>query len=261
MAPRGPGHRVGSTAHAVAGAMMMIATSKLVVFCKAPSPGRVKTRLARSVGEEAATSLAWALLEDTLRAAAAAAIDVGSDLEVRHAPDAPGSEFRAWLRERAPGARLVAQGTGDLGARLARALEAASGARVVIGSDAPEVSPALLARALREATPGRAALGPALDGGFYLLGLGRGVAAGFLGEGIRWSSAHALLDVRSALERARVPIGLLPALPDVDEVGALLSLAARIALDPGAATSTASWLAARRDLVAAWASSARAAPP
>ena len=93
------------------------------------------------------------------------------------------------------GAALEDQGRGDLGVRLGSGFrDHSGGAVVVIGTDAPEVTPAKIAASLRALRRSGAAIGPALDGGFWLLALSAARARHLRLEDIRWSSDQTLAD-------------------------------------------------------------------
>ena len=109
--------------------------TRTVVFAKQPLPGRAKTRLAPAIGEKGAAELA----ADMLRRTVDEALATGFDVELRGDPDP-----RLWYRGRS--VRLAPQGTGDLGARLSRAAEAAAPA-LLIGTDCPELDRSRLSAA------------------------------------------------------------------------------------------------------------------
>jgi rSAM/selenodomain-associated transferase 1 len=166
----------------------------LLVFARAPTAGRVKTRLAPLLGAQGAARLHARLVERTLRTARAAGI---GPVYLYCAPGVNGKVFRR-LRERF-GVRLRPQGRGDLGARMDRALRAHPGA-VLIGSDCPAFRPADLraaARALRSGAD--AVLAPAEDGGYALIGVRRSARALF--AGVEWGSARVLAQTRARLKR------------------------------------------------------------
>jgi hypothetical protein len=105
------------------------------------------------------------------------------------------------------------QGRGDLGVRIARAL--AGKRRVaVIGVDCPDLTTAHIAEAFRALSRKPFALGPAYDGGFWLLAARNGADAARAMVGVRWSSEHAASDVIAKLGAANVV--LLPTLRDID---------------------------------------------
>lgn len=177
----------------------------LVVIAKAPVPGRSKTRLCPPCTPGQAARLAEAALADTLAAVAAT--------PARRRLLALDGEPGRWLP---PGFEIHAQRGDGLGARLADALQAAGGPALVVGMDTPQLTPALLAEAARLLLePGvDAVLGPALDGGYWTIGLRRPDRRAF--EGVPMSSAstgHAQLDRLASLG---LRTSRLPALRDVD---------------------------------------------
>lgn len=195
----------------------------LIVLAKQPVAGRVKTRLARALGPEAAAELAAAFLADTLRHAA-------SVRDARRLLCFAPPEAQAWFAELDRGAELVTQVAGDLGARLAAAFEHAfaSGALHVlaIGSDAPQQDATVLELAFASLAPGRVVLRPSDDGGYTLVGLA--ARAPRLFEAIPWSTP----DVLAASERRSRSLGLevvrLEPGFDIDEASDLARLSAEI---------------------------------
>ena len=180
----------------------------LIVMVKDPRPGRVKTRLARDIGPVAAT---WWFRHQT-RGLLRRLRDPRWRIVLSVAPDRAALTGRAWPADlpRWP------QGRGDLGARMARALRAASpGPACLIGGDIPGLGRAHIARAFALLAGHDAVFGPAEDGGFWLIGLGacRPPPRGFFGD-VRWSSGHALADAMATLPGWR--IALADRLRDVD---------------------------------------------
>jgi hypothetical protein len=183
----------------------------LMLFTRFPQAGETKTRLIPALGAEGATSLQRRMSEAafaTLRACR------GVSLEVRCC-GADADAVRRWL----PGAdSYAAQGEGDLGARLGLAFAAAfaRGARPVaaVGADCPALTADHLAAALAALADHDLVLGPARDGGYYLIGLQAPHPGLF--RGIPWGTAAVL---RQTLARAKA-LGLrhhlLETLPDVD---------------------------------------------
>ena len=110
--------------------------------------------------------------------------------------------------------RWEPQAPGDLGARLTAAFAAAfaGGARrvVAIGADAPLLGPGLVRRALRALRRRDAVIGPAADGGYYLVGLGKEVPGVF--EGISWSTPSVLGETLRRIESGKLTHELLPPL-------------------------------------------------
>lgn len=182
----------------------------LILIGKRPDSGAVKTRLARSVGDAAATRLYGAFLGDTLEVCRGA----DARLCISYTP----ASAAAYFSELAPEAVLLPQPDGDLGVRLAAAVETvfSLGAEgvVLVGSDLPQLELADLERALRAVRMGRAALGPSRDGGYWLLGLPRSVPAVF--EGLDWSTDRVLGQTLDRLERAELEVVRLATRFDVD---------------------------------------------
>lgn len=202
----------------------------LVVMARHPEAGRVKTRLAASIGAGAALRVYRAFLRDLGDA-------LGRDPRWRFRwcftpPDAPFAE------EVAAGLEAVPQRGGDLGARMRAALEAAlrrAPAAVVIGSDLPHLAPRVLAEAfglLRGAAD--VVLGPAEDGGYYLIGAAQRVPSLF--EGIPWGGPEVLAATRSRAREAGLRLREVSSLYDVDGIGDLRRLAADPAIDRRPAT-------------------------
>lgn len=180
----------------------------LIVMVKEPRPGRVKTRLGRDIGMVAA---AWWFRHQARRLLRALE-DPRWQLILAVSPDRAGMQSRVWP-EHLP---RVAQGTGDLGDRMGRLLRGMPpGPVCIIGADVPGITRAHIAEAFAALGPNDAVFGPALDGGYWLVGMKRsGGIPATLFAGVRWSTKHALRDTMTSLPGAR--IGLVRALRDVD---------------------------------------------
>jgi len=185
-----------------------------MIFAKAPTPGRVKTRLIPALGESGAAQLQRQLIERTLRVAVAAGLGTP---ELWCAPD-PDDSFFAVCAKRY-GISLRPQGEGDLGMRMARALESALAAGspgLLIGCDCPALTPAYLREAAAALAGGNdAVLGPAEDGGYVLIGLARSQPAQLF-QDIAWGSASVMQETRTRLARGNWRWRELPLLWDVD---------------------------------------------
>jgi len=185
----------------------------ILVFVRAPELGRVKTRLAAEIGAERALA-AYRILG---RRAVRAALGTGGCAEVRvHFTPAGSRDLVArWL---GTGAELVPQVDGDLGARLSAAFgDAFASGRspvIVIGSDIPGIDPSLIRRALVALRDADAVIGPAEDGGYYLLGLRSPASSVF--ERIEWSTERVLSQTLERLASCRITPVTLPELRDVD---------------------------------------------
>ena len=190
------------------------------MFCKAPEPGRVKTRLARHIGDERAAELhrllAWRCLSMLAQAQLAT-------LELWCAP----TPFHPFFRqcESRIGVTLRAQGEGDLGVRMARAFALPAAApTVVIGTDCPPLDARYVACALERLSQGaKTVLGPAEDGGYVLLGMHGADASRsrLLFRDIPWGTDQVL---EETLRRLDGRVEQLPVLWDVDRYPDLLRL-------------------------------------
>jgi rSAM/selenodomain-associated transferase 1 len=180
----------------------------LVVMLKEPRPGRVKTRLGREIGRVPA---AWWFRHQVTRLLRRIE-DPRWHLMLAVSPDRAGMASRVW-----PGhLQRVAQGGGDLGARMGRLLRGLPpGPVCIVGADIPGLRRAHVARAFAALGAHEAVLGPAQDGGYWLIGLRRTAAVpSGLFRGVRWSTGHALGDTIASLGGLRV--ALCDRLSDVD---------------------------------------------
>jgi len=187
--------------------------SVLGIFVKAPAPGRVKTRLAAEIGVHHATEIYRHLGRRVVAACAASS----HDTVVWFAPAEARSAVRAWLKGLGVAA-FQAQVAGALGARLVAAFQRHfdGGARrvIVIGSDCPGVDAALVSRALAALDEHDLVLGPAHDGGYYLIGLRAPVRRLF--RRIAWSTHSVLAQTEARARQLGLGAVLLPRLRDVD---------------------------------------------
>ncbi len=181
----------------------------LVLFLRTPRLGGVKRRLAAQVGARAALRFHRLTAERLIRR-------VGRERRWRTMLAVTAGSWR-WPRGLP---RVVQRGAG-LGARMAHAIGAAPpGPVVLVGSDIPDIQAAHIARAFRALGTANAVFGPAVDGGYWLVGLrDRGLARRLFRD-VRWSSEHALADCLANLP-PRHRVALVDRLADVDDAAAL----------------------------------------
>lgn len=192
----------------------------LVIFAKAPRLGGVKSRLARGIGRLAALAFYRRTLATLLRRLAG---DPRWRTTLAVTPDRAAHGGALWRRL---GARAKlprkAQGPGDLGQRMGRAFrDMPHGPVVIIGADIPEISARQVARAFQALGACDVVLGPAPDGGYWLVGLRRGPKLRDLFAAVRWSSPTARSDtLNNACKPGRAPWGirLLESLDDIDDI-------------------------------------------
>jgi hypothetical protein len=186
----------------------------LLVFLKQPRPGAVKTRLARSLGPGAAAELYRSLAEEVVRRTLPRSGEFGRRL--CFTPAEARAEIEAWF----PGEELRPQEGADLGERMARAVGGAfqgGAARVaVIGTDVPRVSRQIVLEAFRALGEADVVLGPARDGGYYLLALARPEPRLF--PGIAWSTPSVLAATVERAAALGLSVRLLDPLPDIDTI-------------------------------------------
>ena len=174
----------------------------VALFTKWPTPGAAKTRLIPSLGAEGAAQLHARLVEATLATVRASELS----FEVR-TTGAPPADFVAWLGE---DIRVVEQGDGDLGMRLARV----PAPMLLIGGDAPDLTPDLLRRAATALVDEAAVIGPAADGGYWLLGLSRPMPHLF--TSMSWGTDAVATETIARLARDGISPVILPTLHDCD---------------------------------------------
>jgi len=195
-------------------------------MAKHPAPGRVKTRLAAAVGAAAAAALSRAFIRDLAARLAVLPYAVTWAYSPRGAP------FRALLGSLPARWRCGLQRGQDLGERMANAirdeLRRGAGPVLVIGADVPHVPVAALAEAAVALTSGcDLVLGPAADGGYYLIGVKASRPALF--SGMRWGSDTVFTATRQRARRLGFRTHVLSPLFDVDEREDLDRLRALIA--------------------------------
>lgn len=193
---------------------------RLIIMARSPRAGRVKQRLARSIGVTAATSFARICFAHTL-------LRLGGGPRWRTVlAITPDTDVTAALRSRAarPGriGRLP-QGDGDLGRRMQRLFQRLPpGPAIIVGSDIPAIGTTEIACAFRLLGSADAVLGPAPDGGYWLIGLRRSPRLLAPFARVCWSSPNALADTLGNLDGRRV--ALAATLSDVDSEEAYRSL-------------------------------------
>ena len=189
-----------------------MAAHALIVFVKEPRPGAVKTRLARVIGNEHAAHLYRVLAEEAVRRTRPR----GGEYEqfLFFTPAESGPTLARWF----PGETLLPQKGGDLGQRMSNAFETAfaGGARrvAIVGTDAPGISRPLITEALLALGDHDVVVGPAQDGGYYLLALDRPRPGLF--EGIPWSTSGVLAATAERASLLGLRLSVLEPLTDID---------------------------------------------
>ncbi len=197
-----------------------IAKQHLIIFTRYPEPGKTKTRLIPALGTEGAAELQRQMTEHTLFQVQQLQKTTTVSVEVRFA----GGNFELMQNWLGIGLVYQSQGEGDLGKRMERSLLNAfvAGAQsvVIIGTDCPGVNAQILAKAFVELQQCDLVLGPAIDGGYYLIGLRRPVPELFIN--INWGTVQVLKQTVDIAHQLNLSIIYLPTLADVDRPEDLL---------------------------------------
>ena len=196
----------------------MIPAQALALFLKPPVPGRVKTRLAKDIGDEAACSLYCRMTETVINQVHQS----GFQLVVMYDGTSPEELPANWV---ASAWRCLPQQGADLGQRMATAFNTlfAEGAQqvVLIGSDIPGIDHSYLQQAFRMLVDHDLVIGPALDGGYCLIGFNRNNFTPALFSNIPWSTERVLELTLEAAAQSGLSLSLLPALRDIDTLADL----------------------------------------
>ena len=211
--------------------------NRLAVFARIPAAGHVKTRLSPALPPHLSAKLYLAMVADSLEGAVSAIADQVSVFWASDGALAAGLALPA-------GVAVRHQQGADLGERLASAfaeLLAGPGDRaVVVGSDCPDLGPGVLGEAFAALADRDLVLGPARDGGYYLIGLRRPAAGLF--EGVGWGTSRVFTQTLERAERLGLEIARLAVLDDIDTPEDLVRFIARRCISPpgpGARTEAA----------------------
>jgi uncharacterized protein len=186
----------------------------LIIFTRYPEPGKVKTRLIPALGAVGAATLHQRMVEHTmaqvnaLRSLRTLRVEVwftGSSI----------AQMQEWL---GTDVNYQPQPAGDLGNRMRSAFKTAFSegytSAVIVGTDCPDLSSIILEQSFSALERHNLVLGPAIDGGYYLIGLRRLVPELF--EGISWSTAEVLRQTLAIAHQLELTSMLLPYLSDID---------------------------------------------
>ncbi len=202
------------------------AESAVIIFAKAPIPGQVKTRLCPPLTPDEAATLHGTFVLDVLERSedAQRGAPVAFDRHLCCAPSADHVYFK--ILGARHGVGLDTQTGEDLGARMRRAFETffARGYRrvLIVGTDIPTLSPRLLNEAVAQLDDHDLVLGPALDGGYYLIGLTRPVPELF--RDVPWSTSDVLPVTQRIAAGLNLRVALLAPQRDIDRLEDLQAL-------------------------------------
>lgn len=192
-----------------------------IVFVKAPVEGLVKTRLAERIGARNALTLYRAFVSDIRRTVA----HIDSDIRIYYHPKEYGRLVNDWLGSETP---LFLQKGADLGTRMYNALAGAFvdgfGSALLIGSDVPELTQIILTDAFSALETHPAVIGPAIDGGYYLIGFNQNTLFKDAFTGIPWSTPGVWETTLSRFQAIGQRPHMLPMLRDIDTFADLIDL-------------------------------------
>jgi len=188
--------------------------SRLIIFTRYPEPGKTKTRLIPALGPEGAADLHRRMSEQTMNWARHLQNHSSISIEVRY-EGGNESLFRQWL---GPDLFYQAQGEGDLGERMARAFAQAfeSGMErvILVGTDIPGLNEGRVQKAFEKLQDHELVLGPAKDGGYYLIGLCWPMPLLF--RGVAWGTSDVFSQTLKLAQDLNLKVYLLEPLQDVD---------------------------------------------
>lgn len=203
----------------------------ILVFMKAPRTGQVKTRLALKVGDAMALELYRAFVEDVLSTCRATAYSV--TVMVAEADGL--EEVRSWLGD---GYSYAVQEGDDLGERMSNALrrifERGWRQALLIGSDIPDLPAEIIREGFEALDSHDAVVGPARDGGYYLIGFRSGGFRSSVFEGVEWSAGSVFSHTCGLLAENLLSFKVLPHWNDIDTPDDLEQLLERMKTAGGA---------------------------
>jgi len=196
----------------------------LLIFVKNPEKGKVKTRLAKTVGEEKAYNTYLKLLEITLKVASEvhASKQIWYSSHIDKSDSFLGKPSERFERSDGSSIRFEKklQHGENLGERMENAFRQGFDDEfskiVIIGSDCPDISPEIIEDAFEILNQNDVVIGPSEDGGYYLLGLKRMISEVF--KDISWSTKHVLLETITILKSGDIEFELLPTLNAIDTI-------------------------------------------
>jgi rSAM/selenodomain-associated transferase 1 len=212
---------------------LQCAEGALVIFAKAPIPGQVKTRLCPPLTHDEAATLHGSFVLDTLERTKVAVTRLKLPFD-RYLACTPSSTLVFFkIMEERQSVKLIEQEGEDLGTRMHRAFETLFKRGyhhvLIVGTDVPSLPLGYYQRAFELLEKHDIVLGPALDGGYYLIGLNHPVPTLF--ENMPWSTHRVLPLTREKANSLGLTIALLPEWRDIDRIEDLQALIEASSLD------------------------------
>lgn len=202
-----------------------MALKRLTMMAKRPKAGLVKTRLAADLGKFEAAQIYRDMLTKLILAFGDSHSKIDYSLEIAVSPDDAVDHWHDELSDPCDGWTLIPQGTGDLGYRMWRIFErqlmsGLKDAQIIIGSDLPDLDLEVIGRAFEALENNDLVLGPAVDGGYWLIGLRTPLAdrAVELFESMPWSSAELWDATIAKANELQMSVATLEYREDVDDI-------------------------------------------
>ena len=187
---------------------------------KYPEPGRVKTRLAKNIGAGMAALICRQITERVMKQTMPGA--AGYERFVFYGPQERARDFLSWL----PHEKFMAQTGSDVGERMANAirylLEKGAEKAVITGADIPDLSSKIIIQAFEMLDHADVVVGPALDGGYYLIGMKSPMPELF--RDIPWSTGDVFSETVRSIKHSGKSYRVLPVLSDLDTIEDLYNI-------------------------------------
>lgn len=210
-------------------------SSCVIFFVRAPEPGKVKTRLAQVIGNDAASQLYKSFVADELDMLRNLCFDV----TICYHPQKAQQRVRNWLKAES---NFLAQTGNNLGQRMANAFHAAFlrgyQRAVLIGSDLPDLPSSMVFDALDQLEKFDAVIGPCEDGGYYLIGFCRDAFCPEIFLNIPWGTSWVLKKTLLKLHDKKLSCHTLPPWQDIDNYNDLMRLKKILDKNPNLAKHT-----------------------
>jgi rSAM/selenodomain-associated transferase 1 len=216
--------------------------NRLMIFARVPELGQVKTRLARDLGAHRTLTIYEAMLRDLLHSIGSSGDDFDVEIFWTGSPDVDGARLRRYFGDH----QLSRQAGRDLGERLGVAFtEKIAFYRaeklIAIGTDDPSLSRETIQCAFRLLESCEWVMGPAADGGYYLIGCRAASFTADIFEGIRWGSPEVYAATAEAIRISGGSLAVLPTRSDLDNVEELRSYMSIAAADTRVSEILRSW--------------------
>ncbi len=186
--------------------------NRIIIFLRAPEKGKVKTRLAKTIGQKRVLELYKGFVYDTLLAA-----EPVSEIVLFCWPTDRQTMISNWLKNQY---KIFPQSGEDIGIKMANAFQETfrNGVEkaILIGTDIPDISDEILTAAFSELDRNDTVLGPSKDGGYYLVGFNKNSFSTEIFKEVNWSTATVLNETLDIIKGKKYRFHLLPELNDID---------------------------------------------